>query len=361
MRDVLLAEKCEQVFAGVGAAGRSADDADHVVKIIERDLITDQNVFALAGLAQFVERAPANDFDAVVDEELDHRDQAKFARLTGDDGEQDHAERFLHLRLLEKIVEDELRFFAALHFDDDAHAFARRLVANVGDAFELFILNEVGDAFDEPGLVDLIRNFGDDDIFAVFADFFDGGFRAHDEAAAAGLVGGFDAFAARDVGAGREIGAGDNLHDFFERGVGLFDQEDRGVNDFAQVVRRDVGGHADGDTAGAVDKKIRNPRRKNDGLFARLIEVGREVDGIFFEVGEDVFGDLRQARFGVPHGRRGIAVNRAEVSLAVDEHVAEVEILRETNERGVDDGFTVRVIVAGGVAADLGALAVAAV
>src|SRR5579872_52932 len=53
--DVLLAEEREQVFTGVGATGRTADDADHVVEIIERDLVTDQDVFALAGLAQFVE------------------------------------------------------------------------------------------------------------------------------------------------------------------------------------------------------------------------------------------------------------------------------------------------------------------
>ena len=37
------------------------------------------------------------------------RDQAQLARLAGDDGQQDHAERFLHLRVLEKIIEDELR------------------------------------------------------------------------------------------------------------------------------------------------------------------------------------------------------------------------------------------------------------
>src|SRR5262249_50725514 len=64
--DVLLAEEREQVFARVGAAGRSTDDADHVVEIIERDLVADQNVFALTCLAQLVERTPAHDFDAVV-------------------------------------------------------------------------------------------------------------------------------------------------------------------------------------------------------------------------------------------------------------------------------------------------------
>ena len=209
--------------------------------------------------------------------------------------------------------------------------------------------------------VDLVRNFGDDDVFAVLADFFDGGFGAHDETAAARFDRRLRCLRGRRCTAGREIRAGNELHHFFQRGVGLFDQQDGGIDDFAQVVRRNVGGHADGDTAGAVDEEIRNPRGQNDRLFARLVEVRDEIDGFFFEVGENFFGDFRQARFGVPHGRRGIAVDGAEVSLAVDQRVAHVEVLREAHERGVDDGFTVRVIVAGGVAADLGALAVAAI
>ena len=128
-----------------------------------------------------------------------------------------------------------------------------------------------------------------------------------------------------------------------------------------KIVRRDVGGHADGDAAGAVHQQIGNARGQDDGFFAGLIEVGNEVDGFFFEVRENVFGDFRQARFGVPHGRGRIAVDRAEISLAVDQRIAHVEVLRQAHQRGIDDRFAVRMIVAGSVAADFGALAVAAI
>ena len=126
-------------------------------------------------------------------------------------------------------------------------------------------------------------------------------------------------------------------------------------------MRRDVGSHAHGDAAGAIDEQIRNARRQNDRFFARLIEVGDEIDGFFFEVGENVFRDFRQPRLGVSHGRRRIAVDGTEIPLPVDQRVAHIEILGQTNHRGVDHRFTVRVIIAGRVAADLGALAVAAV
>src|SRR6267154_4990639 len=359
--DVLLGEIFEQVFLGFGATGRSADDANDVVEMVERNLVADQNVFALAGFAQLVNSAATHDFHAMIDEQLDERDEAKLAGLSGNDGQQDHAEGFLHLRVLEEIVENELRFFAALDLDHDAHAFARGFVAHVGDAFDFLCLHQIGDALDQPGFVDLVWNLGDNNVFAVLADFFDGRFGAHHETTAASFVGGFDAFTAGDIRTSREIRAGNQLHHFFERGVGLFDQENGRVHNFAQIVRRNVGGHADGDAAGAIDEEIRDARWKNKGLFACLIEIGNEVDGFFFEVGENVFADFCEARFGVPHGRRWIAVDRAEISLAVDERIAHVEILREADERGINNRFTVRMIVAGSVAADFRALAVAAV
>ncbi len=112
--DVLLAEILEQVFLGFGAAAAATDDAYNVVEVVEGDLVADQDVLALFGFAQLEDGAAANHFHAVFDEQLDHRNQAEFARLACDDGEQDHAEGFLHLGVLEQIVENELGLFAAL-------------------------------------------------------------------------------------------------------------------------------------------------------------------------------------------------------------------------------------------------------
>ncbi len=51
-------------------------------------------------------------------------------RLAVDHGQEDHGEALLHLRVLVELVEDDLRFGAALELDDDAHAVAIALVAN---------------------------------------------------------------------------------------------------------------------------------------------------------------------------------------------------------------------------------------
>ncbi len=47
--DFLFAEILEQVFLGFDAAGGTTNDADHVVEVIECNLIPEQDVLALLG------------------------------------------------------------------------------------------------------------------------------------------------------------------------------------------------------------------------------------------------------------------------------------------------------------------------
>ena len=97
---------------------------------------------------------------------------------------------------------------------------------------------------------------------------------------------------------------------------------------------------------------------RTTGSCVAFIEIGNEINRFLFDVRQHFFGDFRKARFGVTHGRRRIAVHGAEVSLAVDERVAHVEILREADEGVVHGRVTVRVELTENFADDLGALAV---
>ena len=359
--DLLAAEVEHQIFAGVGAVGAAANDGDDVVEMIEGGEIAFEDVLAVFRLLQQVGGAAADDVDAVLDEILDGLDHAHFAGLSVDHREQDHRETFLHLGVLEELVENDLRFGAALQFDDDAHAVAIAFVANVGDVFDVFVVDQLRDALDQDGLVHLIRNFGDDDGFAVFAEGFDGGLGAHHEAAAAGAVGFENSRAAVDDAGGGEIGA---LHEFQNLGelrVGIVDQRDGGVDDFGEIVRRNFCGHADGDSVGAVDQKIRNARGKNVGLDFAAVVVGMEVDGLFVEVFEQRSGNLRELGFGVTIGRGRISVDGAEVSLTENQRIAHATSLREADERVVDGEVAVRMVLAHDFADDAGAFARGAV
>ena len=65
------------------------------------------------------------------------------------------------------------------------------------DVVDDLLVDQLGDALDELGLVDLVGDLGDDDRLLFLGQVFDGDAGAHQEAAAAGLVG------LRDAGCGR--------------------------------------------------------------------------------------------------------------------------------------------------------------
>ena len=84
--------------------------------------------------------------------------QRELARLAIDHCQKDHGEALLHLGVLVELVEDDLRFRAALKADDDAHSVAVTLVAEVvfGNIGNYFFVDQLGNTLDQFGFVDLV-------------------------------------------------------------------------------------------------------------------------------------------------------------------------------------------------------------
>ena len=118
-------------------------------------------------------------------------------------------------------------------------------------------------------------------------------------------------------------------------------QRDR-IGDLAEVVRRNVGRHADRDAARAVEQELRQPARQHARLGALVVEVGNERNGLFVDVGEQFERRPRETRFGVAIGGRRIGIDRAEVAVPVDQRIAQREVLRHAHERVVDRAVAVR-------------------
>ena len=89
--------------------------------------------------------------------------------------------------------------------------------------------------------------------------------------------------------------------------LGVVDQRDDGARDFAQIVRRNVRRHADGDTRRPVDKQIRKARGQHAGLFEPIVVVRRVVDRVLFDIRQHLDGDAHQSRLGVPIRGRVVA------------------------------------------------------
>ena len=152
----------------------------------------------------------------------------------------------------------------------------------------------------------------------------------------------------------REIGAGDDLAKLVDGDLGVVEIGDAGIDDLAEIVRRDIGRHADGNAARAVDEQVWKLRRQHHGLKQAIIVVGLEVHGLFVEIVEQRHRNLSQPGFCITFGSRRIAIDRAKVALAIDQRNAQRKFLRHTHERVVNREIAVRVKVAHDVADDLG-------
>ena len=168
--------------------------------------------------------------------------------------------------------------------------------------------------------------------------------RPHADDAAARTVGLADAFPAQDDGPCRKVRSLDGRHQLLARHVGIVDQQGQAIHDLTQVVGRDIRRHADSNAGGPVDQEGRQFRRQDRRFFQRFVVVGDEIDRVFFNVFQHGFGHLRHTDFRIPHGCRAVAVDAAEVAMAVDEQVARIEILGQADRRVVDRRIAVGMI-----------------
>ena len=221
---------------------------------------------------------------------------------------------------------------------------------------------KLGDALDQPRLGDLVGNFADHHLVLAVAQLLTLPAGAQAQAAAAGPVSLDDAVPGLDQHpAGRQVRPPDVREQGLARSVRLVEQMAERLAQLARVVGRDAGRHADRDAAGAVGEQIGERRRQHHRLLVAAV-VGRpEVDRVLLDAVEQRAGDLGQARLGVAHRGGVIAVDIAEIALAVDQRVTLGELLRQTHHGIVDRGLAMGVVLADHVADDAGAFLVAAV
>ena len=280
------------------------DQGDHFVQCVERLDQTAQDVGAFVGLAQPVGGAPDDDIELVRDVVADHLVEAQRARHPVDDRQHVGAEAGLQLGVLVEVVQHHLGHRVALDLDDDPQADAvAGLVLDVGDAGEPAVADLLGDRRDEVVVVDLIRQLGDDDRGAAARILFYLNDSAHPDRSAAGGVRVVDALRPDDQTVGGEVRALDPLAD---RGQGRFfvglvvvQAPVDGFGQLAQVVRRDVGGHADRDAARTVGQQVGEPARQHRRLLHPAVVVGDEIDCLLVDFPQHLHRQRRQPRFGV--------------------------------------------------------------
>ena len=349
---------CHQLFARFGGVGGGPDGGHDFVDVGDGHGQTTQDVAAFAGLAQQIGGAARHDILAEVDKAGQEPAQGQLLGSAAVQRQHVTAEIDLHRGKAEQLVQHYLGGGVAFQFHDNPYAVAVGFVLNVRDAFDPFFACGLGDAFDHRGLVHLIGDLVDDDGKAVLADLLDAGLGADDDAAAPLKVGFARAGPAQHGAAGGKVWAGHIVDQLLGGQVGVFDQRQRGIDNLAQIVRRDVGGHADRNAARAVDQHVREARRQNGGFFLLAVIVVLEIDCFLVDVGQQVGGGLVHAHFGIAHGGGVIAVHRAKVALTVQQRQRHREILCHPHQRVINRAVAVRVILTHHIAHGTGGLAV---
>ena len=306
---------------------------------------------AFARLGELVARSADDDLAAMLQEKLKKLLEVKQSRLAVDQRDHVHAEAILQLRQLEQVVEDDVRDFAAFELDDHAHAGLVRLVAQIRNAFELFVAHQLANAGEQRRFVDLVGYLVDDDrLSPAFVQLLDMRARANHDAAATGAVALAHAFRAVNNSCRGEVRCRDVLDQIVDGNVPVFEQGKTGGHHFGEIMRRDVGRHPHRNARRAVDQQIRNARRQNRRLHLLAVVVRREIDRFLVDVGQHFGGDFLQTALGVSIRCRRVAIDGAEVALAIDQGVTQGEVLHHAHQRLVRRAVTMRVIFAKHVA-----------
>jgi hypothetical protein len=135
---------------------------------------------------------------------------------------------------------------------------------------------------------------------------------------------------------------------------GVAQQVQAGVHHLVQVVRRDIGGHADRNTAGAIHQQIGKLARQHFRFFFGTVVIVLKVDSFLVDIGQHFMRNFGQPDFRITHCGRVVSIHGAEVALAVDQHVAHGKVLRQSHDGVVDRLVAVRMVFTDHVTHDTG-------
>ncbi len=351
-------EPLPQSLAGRLRIPRLTNDLDHLIDVVDGDLESLEHMLPVLGRAQIVLAAAHHDLVAMLEEVLQHLLQRHDPGHPVHEGQHDHAEGRLHLRVLVQLIQHDIRNGIPLQLDHQPDAIPVGLVPEIGNVLDATVANELGDLLDQPRFVHHERDLGDHDPLATSLFLFDLRPRSHDDPAAAALVRLDNPVPAVDEPTGGKVRTGHVFQQFIERAVGLVDDAHTGRDNLPEVVWRNVRRHAHRDPRRAVDQQVRDAGWQHDGLAETVVEVGLEIDCLAVDVRQHLERDRGEASLRVSVGRRAVAVHRSEVPLSVDQRVTQGEILHHADQRIVHGGVAVRVVFAQDIAHDRGALLV---
>ena len=139
----------------------------------------------------FVEVIPGpscDDLFLILEITLQHLHESQDLGLTVNEREHDHTEGVLHLSVLEKLIQNNIRVGVVAELYDYAHTFAVRLIAQIRDTIDALCFDKLCDLLDERRLVYKIGQFRNDDTALAVRHSLDTCDRTDEDLASAGAI-----------------------------------------------------------------------------------------------------------------------------------------------------------------------------
>ncbi len=312
--------------------------------MIEGFFQTEQNMFAIFGLGQIELRATADDIDAMKDEFMENRLERQCLWDAMDERHGICMKTLFKLSVLIKEVKDLFRICTLLEVHSDAHVLVG-LVTQTFDTFYDLFSDKISNLDDQFTFVHAERDRCNDDLKLAFFVFDDLSFTSHSDAAASGGISVMNIFFSIYNGPGWKIRPFDELEQIFGRGFLIINEMNRSIDDFAQIVRSDVGSHTDRNAKCSIQKQVRNCRRQNGRLFARTVIVGTKIYCILIDLTKKLAGNAGHFCLRITHRCRRVTVNSTEVTLAMNQWITHSERLGHLDQGFINSTVAVRMVV----------------
>ena len=280
---------------------RSANDPHHFIHVGDRHNQTQQDMRTITRLVEFELGAPGDDFFAEGNKSRDDIAQHQGFRSAAANRQHIGRETRLRRRVPPQLVEHHFGGCIALQIDDNAHAHPARFIADIGDAFDPLVLGGFGNFLDQIILASLVRHRSQDDRAPIPAPFLNHMAATLDDRTAPGQIGGPRASAAQDERSCRKVRPRNDFDELFGCNRRVFDEGQAAVDHFAQIVRRNVGCHANRNAARAIDQQIGEAGWQNRRFAPRSVVIVLKINRVLVEIVKQAVGYLGQPRFGVTH------------------------------------------------------------
>ena len=138
----------------------------------------------------------------------------------------------LKIRIFQKIVKNGLAVSILLKFDSNTQPCTVRLVTNFCNARNLVIDTNIIDFFNKNCLINIVRNFSNNDLLLATFELFNFSTRTHNDAALTSFVSLTNLIFALNDSPCWEIRARQEFHQFIQFSRWVVNHVDNGIDDF---------------------------------------------------------------------------------------------------------------------------------